>query len=151
MKVTVGDRQYAPFGERWATRLLDAGGDELEGWGVIDALPEEARIEYEVQLRLQEERRRRGSRGMGISVQRAERNEEIARALGFDGSEEVPAESRSGMTPTPGDVLAHRLNSRQQDGTRARLEDDEFDELLAELGLAPSEARARFRGEQPGS
>ena len=46
------------------------------------------------------------------------------------------------------DEMADRLaRPDENDGTNTRLPEAEFDEIMAELGLSPEEARARFSGE----
>jgi len=69
-----------------------------------------------------------------IRVVRAQQNEEIAAKLGLNADE-----------------LAERLSDpRANAGTRVRVDDAEFDALMAQLGLSPEEARARFKGTHSG-
>lgn len=63
-------------------------------------------------------------------IRRAPRNDEIAERLGLNADE-----------------LAERLAEPDKNrGTRIRVPEEEFDSMMAELGLSPEEARARFRG-----
>ena len=53
--------------------------------------------------------------------------------------------ARLGITA---DQMADRLaRPDENEGTVTRLPEAEFDEIMAELGLSPQEARARFNGE----
>lgn len=67
---------------------------------------------------------------VGALITRSERNKEIAAKLGIDA-----------------DQLAERLaRPDQNQGTLARLSEEDFDTEMEKLNLSPEEARARFKG-----
>lgn len=67
---------------------------------------------------------------IGALITRAEQNKEIAAKLGLNA-----------------DQLAERLaRPDMNQGTLARLPEEEFDAEMQKLGLSPEEARARFKG-----
>lgn len=70
------------------------------------------------------------SEGFGIRITRAPENEAIAASLG------LTADELAERLATEGDV----------GGTLTRLPEKEFDAAMAQLGLDPKEARARFAG-----
>jgi hypothetical protein len=66
-----------------------------------------------------------------VMIIRAESNKQIAVKLGLTADE-----------------LADRLaRPDHNQGTNLRVTDEEFDDLMAELGLSGDDARARFRGD----
>lgn len=112
--------EYARFGDSYVERVND--GD----WRTAaDAEAAKAAIDAK---ELETVRARRSPAGFAM-ITRSDRNEEIAAELGLTGDE-----------------LADRLALPGNQGTRRRVSDDEFDALMAELGLSPEEARARLRG-----
>ena len=59
----------------------------------------------------------------------------------------VENEARAAKLGLTADQMADRLaRPDENDGTVARLPEAEFDAMMAELGLSPAEARARFNG-----
>lgn len=147
MKVTIGTTQYAPYGDGFCRR--DVSDPEHPGdWEQVaaDDLDFETRVELATQDRVREERIAGGPRMRRVFIQRAARNDALARELGFEGGEsDVSLASRSG-TLSPADTLAQRLADTGSLGTAARVSEKRFDEIAHELGIDPQEMRDRFAG-----
>lgn len=115
--------EYAKFGESIVRRAVDSTDDWLP-------VPEEGMVDATIAVRVSEELRKRPAAPMASRIIRSEENEATARRLGLNA-----------------DQLADRLAQPDQNqGTRERIPEAEFDVEMERLGLPPDEARARFNG-----
>lgn len=118
--------EYSLFGPEGDQKILRRSLDSSEDWYEC---PEDGLLDAKVAIKMGDFIREnpvvRGSR-----VIRAPENEEIASQLGLTA-----------------DQLAERLAQPDQNqGTRTRIDENEFDAAMGRLGLSPDEARARFNG-----
>lgn len=120
--------EYAPYSASPTGYVQRENADHE--WEPVPASQAEAVEDQLLQEKLAAARRVATAGKLGAVTIRSARNEEIAGRLGLTGDELAD------------DLAKPDHNS----GTRRRISEEEFDGLMAELGLTPDEARARFSG-----
>lgn len=124
VKAKGGAMEYTKFGDKLIRRQ-----DVSYAW---EDVPADDMVDAQVSIQVAEHLRatNEASGGAVFRVARAPRNIEIA--------------ARYGLTA---DQLAERLSKPEDNqGTSKRTTDKMFDADMAELGLTPADARARFNG-----